>query len=196
MLSILIVLSWLISYSSTSNHRIGDKQWYGSKGGNECYFELQSKRISGAIRNVATRGRQWDVNWWWKWWEICWLRHLSFSFLTKTAFYSFTVNVVDGEVLSITKVSRLHMAAYLCVASNGVPPSISKRVQLKVQCKHNLYYLIWFQFLLKIIKQFLQCYLFQINSRGHTLVKMWFLNVTLKLIRHQSIIGLQREAIW
>lgn len=47
------------------------------------------------------------------------------------------VNVVDGEVLSITKVSRLHMAAYLCVASNGVPPSISKRVQLKVQCKRN-----------------------------------------------------------
>jgi neurotrimin len=36
------------------------------------------------------------------------------------------VNVVDGEILSITKVSRLHMAAYLCVASNGVPPSISK----------------------------------------------------------------------
>uniref|UniRef100_A0A336LZ41 CSON011191 protein n=1 Tax=Culicoides sonorensis TaxID=179676 RepID=A0A336LZ41_CULSO len=34
------------------------------------------------------------------------------------------VNVVDGEILSITKISRLHMAAYLCVASNGVPPSI------------------------------------------------------------------------
>lgn len=31
-----------------------------------------------------------------------------------------TVNVVDGEMLLITKVSRLHMAAYLCVASNGV----------------------------------------------------------------------------
>lgn len=45
------------------------------------------------------------------------------------------VNVVDGEMLLITKVSRLHMAAYLCVASNGVPPSISKRVQLRVQCK-------------------------------------------------------------
>ncbi|KAL9707704.1 hypothetical protein quinque_011222 [Culex quinquefasciatus] len=43
------------------------------------------------------------------------------------------VNVVDGEMLYITKVSRLHMAAYLCVASNGVPPSISKRVQLRVQ---------------------------------------------------------------
>lgn len=46
-----------------------------------------------------------------------------------------TVNVVDGEILFITKVSRLHMAVYLCIASNGVPPSISKRVQLKVQCK-------------------------------------------------------------
>ncbi|XP_053672465.1 lachesin [Anopheles nili] len=43
------------------------------------------------------------------------------------------VNVVDGEILYITKVSRLHMAAYLCVASNGVPPSVSKRVQLRVQ---------------------------------------------------------------
>ncbi|XP_077285265.1 lachesin-like [Arctopsyche grandis] len=43
------------------------------------------------------------------------------------------VNVVDGEVLAVTKVSRLHMGAYLCIASNGVPPSISKRVMLMVQ---------------------------------------------------------------
>uniref|UniRef100_A0A146LH66 Lachesin n=2 Tax=Lygus hesperus TaxID=30085 RepID=A0A146LH66_LYGHE len=44
-----------------------------------------------------------------------------------------SVNVIDGEVLHITKVSRLHMGAYLCIASNGVPPSISKRVMLRVQ---------------------------------------------------------------
>nr|CAD7431587.1 unnamed protein product [Timema monikensis] len=43
------------------------------------------------------------------------------------------INVVDGEILHITKVSRLHMGAYLCIASNGVPPSISKRVLLRVQ---------------------------------------------------------------
>ncbi|XP_055680457.1 lachesin isoform X3 [Lutzomyia longipalpis] len=43
------------------------------------------------------------------------------------------VAVVDGEVLSIVKVSRLHMAAYLCVASNGVPPSVSKKLELRVQ---------------------------------------------------------------
>ncbi|XP_063227291.1 lachesin-like isoform X2 [Bacillus rossius redtenbacheri] len=44
-----------------------------------------------------------------------------------------SVNVVDGETLQIVKVSRLHMGAYLCIASNGVPPSISKRVVLRVQ---------------------------------------------------------------
>lgn len=59
----------------------------------------------------------------------------------KQNFYIFVVNVVDGEILSITKVSRLHMAAYLCVASNGVPPSISKRVQVKVQCKPLFFFL-------------------------------------------------------
>lgn len=54
---------------------------------------------------------------------------ISFSLLV-------SVNVVDGEVLHVTKVSRLHMGAYLCIASNGVPPSISKRVLLRVQCKY------------------------------------------------------------
>ncbi|XP_071449756.1 lachesin-like isoform X2 [Hetaerina americana] len=43
------------------------------------------------------------------------------------------VNVIDGEMITVTKVSRLHMGAYLCIASNGVPPSISKRVLLRVQ---------------------------------------------------------------
>lgn len=52
-----------------------------------------------------------------------------------TLIFHFSVNVVDGEVLHITKVSRLHMGAYLCIASNGVPPSISKRVMLRVQCE-------------------------------------------------------------
>lgn len=30
------------------------------------------------------------------------------------------------------------MGAYLCIASNGVPPSVSKRVILIVNCKNNL----------------------------------------------------------
>ncbi|CAH0672728.1 unnamed protein product [Chilo suppressalis] len=39
---------------------------------------------------------------------------------------------VSGAVLHLVKVSRLHMGAYLCIASNGVPPSVSKRVMLVV----------------------------------------------------------------
>ncbi|GBO19211.1 hypothetical protein AVEN_194299-1, partial [Araneus ventricosus] len=33
---------------------------------------------------------------------------------------------VEGQFLNITKVSRLHMAAYLCIASNGIPPAVNK----------------------------------------------------------------------
>ncbi|XP_065310188.1 lachesin-like [Dermacentor albipictus] len=38
----------------------------------------------------------------------------------------------EGEELSITKVSRLHMGPYLCIASNGVPPTVSRRILLQV----------------------------------------------------------------
>lgn len=43
------------------------------------------------------------------------------------------LKVTDSEVLHIPTVSRLHMGAYLCIASNDVPPSVSKRILLKVQ---------------------------------------------------------------
>lgn len=43
---------------------------------------------------------------------------------------------VNGAVLQLVKVSRLHMGAYLCIASNGVPPSVSKRVMLVVHCEY------------------------------------------------------------
>ncbi|XP_044726927.1 neurotrimin-like [Chrysoperla carnea] len=39
---------------------------------------------------------------------------------------------IDGPVFNITRVNRLHMGAYLCIASNGVPPSVSKRIMLIV----------------------------------------------------------------
>ncbi|XP_069960544.1 uncharacterized protein [Cherax quadricarinatus] len=44
-----------------------------------------------------------------------------------------SVKVLEGPILTIGKVSRLHMGAYLCVASNGIQPSVSKRIQLNVQ---------------------------------------------------------------
>uniref|UniRef100_A0A182N0P2 Ig-like domain-containing protein n=2 Tax=Cellia TaxID=44534 RepID=A0A182N0P2_9DIPT len=40
--------------------------------------------------------------------------------------------IVEGEMLSLTKVTRSEMGAYMCIASNGVPPSVSKRLKLQV----------------------------------------------------------------
>uniref|UniRef100_A0A182XB70 Ig-like domain-containing protein n=1 Tax=Anopheles quadriannulatus TaxID=34691 RepID=A0A182XB70_ANOQN len=47
------------------------------------------------------------------------------------------VSSVEGPTFTIPKVNRLHMGAYLCIASNGVPPSVSKRVMLIVHCKYH-----------------------------------------------------------
>ncbi|XP_054279141.1 lachesin-like [Macrosteles quadrilineatus] len=42
------------------------------------------------------------------------------------------VATVEGEVLTLNKVTRSEMGAYLCIAANGVPPSVSKRMMLHV----------------------------------------------------------------
>lgn len=43
----------------------------------------------------------------------------------------------EGETLDIARISRLDMGAYLCIASNGVPPSVSKRIKVSVDCEYN-----------------------------------------------------------
>ncbi|XP_043791730.1 lachesin-like [Apis laboriosa] len=40
--------------------------------------------------------------------------------------------VGQGSVLKLTRVTRAHMGPYLCIASNGVPPAVSKRIVLNV----------------------------------------------------------------
>ncbi|XP_015181634.1 PREDICTED: lachesin-like isoform X2 [Polistes dominula] len=40
--------------------------------------------------------------------------------------------VIHGEELKLTKISRTEMGIYLCIASNGVPPTISKRISINV----------------------------------------------------------------
>ncbi|CRK97376.1 CLUMA_CG010766, isoform B [Clunio marinus] len=42
----------------------------------------------------------------------------------------------DAEMLEITRISRLDMGAYLCIAQNSVPPSVSKRIKVSVDCKY------------------------------------------------------------
>lgn len=41
----------------------------------------------------------------------------------------------EGEYLNISQVSRDDMGAYLCIITNSVPPSISKRIFVQVNCK-------------------------------------------------------------
>ena len=43
--------------------------------------------------------------------------------------------VHEGSVLEFEQVSRVSSGAYLCIASNSIPPSVSKRIVLKVECK-------------------------------------------------------------
>ena len=45
------------------------------------------------------------------------------------------VTKVLGNLLSMDLVSRHRMGAYLCIASNGVPPTVSKRITLNVNCE-------------------------------------------------------------
>lgn len=46
------------------------------------------------------------------------------------------VTSLEGEIVNLTKVTRSEMGAYLCIAANGVPPSVSKRIMLHVHCKY------------------------------------------------------------
>lgn len=39
---------------------------------------------------------------------------------------------VAGEVIHLHKVTRSEMGSYMCIANNGVPPAVSKTVQLNV----------------------------------------------------------------
>ncbi|XP_026683177.1 neuronal growth regulator 1-like, partial [Diaphorina citri] len=42
------------------------------------------------------------------------------------------VSEFEGPVLEMTRISRLDMGAYLCIASNNVPPTVSKRIKVSV----------------------------------------------------------------
>lgn len=47
---------------------------------------------------------------------------------------------VEGSVLELPKISRLDMGVYHCIASNGVPPTKSKRIFVSVDCKFYFYF--------------------------------------------------------
>ncbi|KAL1508987.1 hypothetical protein ABEB36_003797 [Hypothenemus hampei] len=52
------------------------------------------------------------------------------------------VSSINGETLNLTRVKRDQMGIYLCLASNGIPPSVSKRISLLVQFPPS----VWIEF--------------------------------------------------
>lgn len=58
-----------------------------------------------------------------------------FQTAEKYNYFLFSALSVEGEMLSLTKITRSEMGAYLCIAANGVPPTVSKRMMLHVHCK-------------------------------------------------------------
>ena len=55
---------------------------------------------------------------------------------TKLFCFVFPVSSYRGEKLRLKRVQRHQMGAYLCIASNSVPPSVSKRIRLNVNCEY------------------------------------------------------------
>ena len=53
-----------------------------------------------------------------------------------TVFF-FPAEEVTGPVLRLWKVSRMDMGAYMCIARNGVPPAVSKRIELGIDCEYH-----------------------------------------------------------
>jgi len=51
-------------------------------------------------------------------------------------YHPLTVAVHHGPELELPSVGRGDAGVYYCIASNGVPPTVSKRVRLYVECKN------------------------------------------------------------
>lgn len=63
--------------------------------------------------------------------EIC-ILHTIFSILYK---FLSAASSIPGHTLNITKVNRVHMGAYQCIADNGIPPAANATYHVEVHCE-------------------------------------------------------------
>ena len=49
----------------------------------------------------------------------------------------FSVPYVEGNELHLQKIKRSDSGAYLCIAKNGIPSPVSKRIMVHVHCKYD-----------------------------------------------------------
>jgi hypothetical protein len=66
-------------------------------------------------------------------------------FFCKTLLFNFSDERYEGNRLIIPQVVEDDMGGYLCIANNKVPPAMSKRVFMYVQCKFVKIFLYYFQ---------------------------------------------------
>ncbi|XP_071450055.1 protein amalgam-like [Hetaerina americana] len=65
--------------------------------------------------------------------RIVWRREDGESLIIRKGFRDITrQDTIGGDVLTLVKLDRKQMGAYLCIASNDVPPAVSKRITLNV----------------------------------------------------------------
>lgn len=65
--------------------------------------------------------------------QITWRREHPKGTKAITVADGIQVTSYEGPVLNMSRVTRQHAGAYLCIASNGVPPTPSKRIMLTVE---------------------------------------------------------------
>lgn len=56
--------------------------------------------------------------------------------MTTIYFHVSALKTYVGETLELTGVLRQEMGTYLCIASNNVPPTVSKRYSVQVHCMY------------------------------------------------------------
>ncbi|KAG8231063.1 hypothetical protein J437_LFUL010688, partial [Ladona fulva] len=50
----------------------------------------------------------------------------------------YKVDTYNGSNLNFWRLDRRQMGAFLCIASNDVPPAVSKRIILNVNCEYSI----------------------------------------------------------
>lgn len=138
-----------VSFRSTPKHRRLDNiKRRDCPGECQCDTALQGHRKSRSCDQMAPRWQLENIHCQKFKWFVAWQRiHLFTTLLLwqikfdcrhllNSILFLIAVLEWEGESLELTRISRLDMGAYLCIASNGVPPSVSKRIKVSVDCKY------------------------------------------------------------
>ncbi|GBP24231.1 Hemicentin-1 [Eumeta japonica] len=119
-----------------------NSMWRGRRGNKErkkrdiCEMRIQEKRMREQqrdnkrfkkrekLKSVLDRGREQEQD------GECLLLCIKMVFIFDS------VESYTGKLLNLWRVDRRQMGAFLCIASNDVPPAVSKRITLSVNCEN------------------------------------------------------------